>query len=157
MRRKDRAITQDEAMKVLSKAEYGVLSLVSVIESDIEPYGVPLNFCLMDGALFFHCFIEGKKVDCLSRNNKVSFTIVGRTNILSREFATDYESVMVFGQASEVDDEEKRKPLEGLVQKYSSDYYEEGMNYINEHFDRVRVFKIEIERITGKARNEKSW
>ena len=37
LRRKDRSITNDEAITILNKAEYGVLSTVS---PDGKPYGV---------------------------------------------------------------------------------------------------------------------
>ena len=41
MRRKDRAITEEEIIALLNKVEYGVLSTVS---ENGKPYGVPLNF-----------------------------------------------------------------------------------------------------------------
>ena len=53
LRRKDRAIPQEEAMAILNKAEYGVLSTVS---EDRIPYGVPLNFCIIDGYIYFRLF-----------------------------------------------------------------------------------------------------
>ncbi|MHC4207121.1 MAG: pyridoxamine 5'-phosphate oxidase family protein, partial [Planctomycetota bacterium] len=65
LRRKDRAITEEEAMTLLSSAEYGVLSTVS---DNGEPYGVPLNFCIIDHCIYFHCAIEGRKIDNIKHN-----------------------------------------------------------------------------------------
>lgn len=45
MRRKDRAITEEDARELLNTAEYGILSTVS---EDGEPYGVPLDYCVVD-------------------------------------------------------------------------------------------------------------
>lgn len=41
VRREDRKISEEEAMSILQKAEYGVLSTVS---EDGTPYSIPLNF-----------------------------------------------------------------------------------------------------------------
>jgi hypothetical protein len=51
LRRQDRAITEEEALALLNKAEYGVLSTVP---ENGEPYGVPLNFCVIDHCIYFH-------------------------------------------------------------------------------------------------------
>jgi len=40
MRRKDRALSEEEAQALLDRTEYGVLSTVG---GDGRPYGVPLN------------------------------------------------------------------------------------------------------------------
>ncbi len=60
IRRKDRAITEKEAIALLKMAEYGVLSTGS---KDGLPYGVPLNFCLIDFCIYFHSAMEGHKID----------------------------------------------------------------------------------------------
>ena len=44
LRRKDRAITEEESVALLNKAEYGVLSTAA---ENGKPYGVPLNFCII--------------------------------------------------------------------------------------------------------------
>ena len=43
MRRKDRQVSDEEAMAYLKAAEYGVLSTVG---PDGEPYGVPLTYAV---------------------------------------------------------------------------------------------------------------
>ena len=60
MRRKDRAITEEEAMNLLNKSEYGVLSTV---DENGEPYGVPMNFCIIEHFIYFHCAVEGQKIN----------------------------------------------------------------------------------------------
>lgn len=149
MRRKDRLITNAEALSILEKGEYGVLSTVS---SDNEPYGVPVNYCLINECIYFHCALEGRKIDNMNSNPRVSFCVVGQTEVLPDQFGTKYESCIVQGVASESFGEEKRLALEGLIHKYSENFVSEGLKYIEKLKDKARVFKIRIESISGKAR-----
>jgi uncharacterized protein len=70
LRRKDRAITNDEAIAILRKTEYGVLSTIT---PDGKPYGVPLNFCYLDNSIYFHCAIEGRKIDNIKKTSLFHF------------------------------------------------------------------------------------
>lgn len=149
MRRKDRMITDEETLSILDKGEYGILSTVS---SDGEPYGVPLNYCLIDKSIYFHCALEGRKINNISHNPRVSFCVVRNTEVMPDKFATKYESCIVRGIASESFGEEKQLALEGLIHKYSENYVSEGLEYIDKLKDKTRVFKIAIESISGKAR-----
>jgi uncharacterized protein len=149
MRRKDRAIKEDEAMAILNKAEYGVLSTVS---EQGEVYGVPLSFCVVDRCIYFHCATEGLKIDNIKHNNLVSFCAVGKTEVMPDQFGTNYESVIVSGEAEEVFDHQKQAGLEGLLRKYSSGFIEKGNKYIDAWRKRTRVFKITIDTLSGKAR-----
>lgn len=151
LRRKDRAISNDEAIAILNKAEYGVLSTVS---PDGKPYGVPLNFCIIDHCLYFHCAIEGQKIDNIEKNKSVSFCAVGDNKILPDKFGTQYESVIVSGEAEEIFDDNKQIALEGILKKYSSNYFEKGLEYIETLKAKTRVFKISILHVSGKARRQ---
>ena len=151
IRRKDRAIPEDEAMSLLIDAEYGVLSTVSEYG---QPYGIPLSFCLINGSLYFHCAVDGQKIDHINHNSAVSFCTVGKTEILPDKFSTKYESVIVSGTAEEVFEPEKQMALEALVHKYASEFIESGMKYIDALRERTRVYRITINRISGKARRQ---
>ncbi|SMP82704.1 pyridoxamine 5'-phosphate oxidase family protein [Desulfonatronum lacustre] len=149
MRRKDRATTIEEARILLETAQYGVLSMASL---DGSPHGIPLNFAFDGDCIFFHCALEGKKIDLLSVNGKVSFCVVGKTEVLPEKFGTKYESVVAAGIVEELFDEEKRAGLVLLVRKYSPDYFTQGLEYIDGFFDKTKVFRVRLESITGKAR-----
>ena len=151
LRRKDRAITNDEAVAILNKAEYGVLSTIT---PDGKPYGVPLNFCYLDHSIYFHCAIEGQKIDNIEKNKSVSFCTVGNTEIMPDKFGTKYESVIVSGQIEEVFNVNKQIALEGLLKKYSSNYFNKGLEYIETLKEKTRVFKIYIIHLSGKARRQ---
>ena len=149
MRRKDREVTAKEAMRILHEGEYGVLSTVS---EKGKPYGVPLSYCLIDDALFFHSALEGKKLDNIMGNGKASFCVVGKTEILPDKFSTKYESVIVDGNIEESFGEDKQAGLTGLISKYSSNFLNEGLEYIRNASDRTTVLKLTITNLSGKAR-----
>jgi nitroimidazol reductase NimA-like FMN-containing flavoprotein (pyridoxamine 5'-phosphate oxidase superfamily) len=142
-------ITNVETLSILERGEYGILSTVS---SNNEPYGVPLNYCLINECIYFHCAVEGRKLNNINKNPKVSFCVVGKTEVLPDKFGTNYESCIVQGSVSESFGGEKQLALEGLIHKYSKNFVSEGLKYIEKLKDKTRVFKISIESISGKAR-----
>ena len=151
MRRKDRAISEAEAMDLLSKAEYGILSTVS---EGGQPYGVPLYFCIVEDYLYFHHAIEGRLIENIENNSSASFCIVGDTEVMPEKFGILYESVILSGNVEEVFEAQKQAGLEGLVAKYSPDFMEQGREYIEKLWEKTRVFRIIITDISGKARRK---
>lgn len=149
VRRTEREITADEAMGILAAGEYGVLSMVG---DDGKPYAVPMSYALRDGAIYFHCATEGRKLEHLDADPAVTFCVVGRTKVLPGQFSTEYESAVAFGTAARVEGAEKRAGLLALIEKYSADYVEPGITYLESKFHRVAVVRMEIEHISGKAR-----
>jgi uncharacterized protein len=149
MRRQDRRLTDAETVSILGKGEYGILSTAS---SDGEPYGVALNYCMVGQSIYFHCAVEGRKLTNIGQNPRVSFCVVGKTEVLPDKFGTKYESCIAQGPATEVFGEEKQTALERIIRKYSGDFFSEGLKYIEKQWDRTRVFKISIDSISGKAR-----
>lgn len=149
MRRNDREISRQEADELLVKSEYGVLSTV---DKNGQPYGVPLSYVYKDDAIYFHCALDGQKLDNISNNARVSFCVTGRTIVLPESFGTLYESVIVFGVASEVHDAQRHEALVWLLEKYCSDFMEGGLQYIEIKNKMTKVIKIEISRVSGKAR-----
>ncbi|KAJ49813.1 hypothetical protein BD780_001971 [Clostridium tetanomorphum] len=150
IRKKDRALGEKDAFELLKNGEYGVLSLVG--ENDYG-YGVPLSYTLIDNYIYFHCAIEGFKLDSMKKNNKVSFCVVGKTETLPEKFSTKYESTIVFGKAYEVENEEKETALQSIIEKYSPNYIPQGIEYIKRAAHKTKVIKIEIENINGKKRS----
>lgn len=148
MRRKNKQLSRDEIIEILSKSEYGVLSTIS---SNGYPYGVPLNYVYYQGSIYFHSAVSGHKIENIDKDPKVSFCVVGNTKLLPAEFNTKYESVIIFGTAKEVFDEEKADALLAIVNKYSKDFIEEGKKYIASAGKKTKVIRIDIVHIEGKA------
>lgn len=151
MRRKDRQISREEAMDILSAAEHGILSTVM---EDGRSYAVPFNFAAEGESVYLHCSTAPGTTLCnIARDERVCFTCVGSTQLLPDKFATLYESCVVFGQAELLQDEaQRRHGLELLLEKYSPAFPEEGQAYIEKLFELTGVIRIKIEHISGKAR-----
>ncbi len=149
MRRKDRQLSEDEAYQVLKKGEWGVLATF-----DGEyPYGVPVNYVFHNGSIYFHCAKEGYKLDNIVKNPNVCFTVVTKSEVIPQELSTNYESVIVFGKASVVGNEnEKREALNALGKRFSKDYPEKVNQEIETLFSVTEIVKISIENISAKAR-----
>ena len=151
MRRKDREIKRDEAIEILKNSDYGILSTIS---QNGYPYGVPISYSYINGSIYFHCAAEGHKLDNIKNNDKVSFCAVGQNRTLPDKFSVKYESVIVFGRAIEVFDDEKNMALLEILNKYSPDYIEQGQEYIQKSNEDTKVIKINVEHISGKARKQ---
>ena len=148
MRRKERQMSEKDALKALEKAEWGTFC---VNGDDGYPYGVPVNYVFKDGKIIFHSATAGYKFDAVKRDEKVSFTVVTYEKIVPEKFAADYESIIVFGKARFAEDrEQKEKGLLELVKVHHSRYMKEGQEYIQKAFNEACVIEIIPEHISGK-------
>ena len=149
MRRKNRELINEDIEKILLNGEYGTLSMIG---DNGYPYCVPLSYVYHKGSIFFHCAHEGYKLQNIKENNKVAFNVVVDTEVLPDKFSTKYKSVSIFGEASEVNGEEKEAALLQLIEKYSKDFIEQGKKYIANAKASTTVIKISINHMTGKGR-----
>lgn len=151
MRMTSRMADSERAFHILEKGEYGILSTTG---ENGYSYGVPLNYVCYDGNIYFHCAKEGAKIDNINYNNKVSFCVVGATQPAPEKFSFRYESAIVFGKCSLVNDDQAKKDiLLEIIKKYSPDFIEKGKEYIERSSQHAKVIKLSIEHITAKASN----
>lgn len=148
MRRKEKKLSDKEAIEILNSGEEGVLATIG---KDSYPYAVPLNYAYHNNGIYFHCARSGHKIDNMNHNSKVSFCVVKDTQIIPEEFSTNFKSVVLFGKAQELLGDEKQEGLMVLVRRLSSDHVKAGEKYIKNAMDQTRVFKINIEHISGKV------
>lgn len=148
MRRKERQIEIIEAEEILKNGEYGVLSTNG---ENGYSYGTPLSYVYFNNSVYFHCALEGQKLENINYNNKISFCVVGKTCVIQAKFSTKYESTILFGEANEVFGEEKNEALIAILKKYSPDFIDKGKLHIKNAGDKTKVIKININKISGKA------
>ena len=152
MRRKKQQLSDEETIQILKSRTSGVLAVTG---DDGYPYAVPLSYAYTDGRLFFHLAMEGHKVDGIARNDKVSFCVIDKDEVIQETFTTYYRSVIVFGRARILtEDSEKERALEYLIAKYSPDYPAEGQQKIRPGLARVCIVELRIEHMTGKEAAE---
>lgn len=147
MTNKEKQMTHEEALKILDNSEVGLLSTV---DKEGQPYGTPLNYVFINNSIYFHCALNGHKLDNISENNRICFTVIGKSQVVAKNFTAHYESVIVFGKAVLVDETEKVQVLQEVVRKYSPDYFPQGDKVIEKFKDKCHVVKINISHVTGK-------
>ncbi|MGK0467683.1 pyridoxamine 5'-phosphate oxidase family protein [Clostridium sp.] len=149
MRRIERKMDEVETLELLKKGEYGVLSTCG---KDNNPYGIPLCYVVIDKSIYFHCGSVGTKLNNISMNDKVSFTVVGKTKVLQDKFSMEYESVIAFGRAVKLKDDEKYEPLMEFIREYSPEFIKDGQLYIDRAKEKTTLIKMEIYNFSGKHR-----
>ena len=149
MRRAEKALSNEEMLEIMNSSLYGVLSTV---DKDGIPYGVPLSFVYDDNHIYFHCATVGQKLDNISDNNNVSFCVVTDVETIPEQFNTKYKSVIAFGKVFEVLADQKEDIFKKLIYKYSKDFMVPGMEYIKKSGGSARIYQIEIDHITAKGK-----
>lgn len=156
MRRSGQQITLEECREVLKTATSGVLGLYG---DDGYPYTVPLSFAYAEGedgglgTIGFHCAKVGHKIDAIRRNEKVSFTVIDRDEVMPKERTTKYRSVIAFGRARIIEDEDELRAAANAVgAKYCRGFEE---LYLAETEDTLRrgtlcCVEITVDHLTGK-------
>lgn len=148
MRRKDLKLDKPQALQILKESDYGVLAT----SYDGFPYAVPLNYVFAENSIYIHSADRGHKISYIKSNNNVSFCVMGNNEVIPQELNTKYRSVVIFGKAEILTEEdEKRMALQELVKKFAPKFVEKGLHFIKKDFTRVAVIKIKIDKITGKG------
>lgn len=151
MRRKDRQIPNDQALAILDNGSYLTLSMV---DEAAAPYAVPLSFGRIEGTLYFHCALQGMKVDILRHNPRVCCVVVnaGTPYFNNGDFTTSFESAIVFGTAREIHDPDERLAgISCICNKYLPEHQGDIASAMERSGSRTSIWAIDIESITGKA------
>lgn len=154
MRRRNCALSTETAEKILREGDFGVLALSG---DDGYPYAVPINYAFADGKIYFHSAKTGHKLDAMRNNDKVSFCVVARHDVIAEEFTTYFVSAIAFGRIKIIEDNdvaEKRRALELLADKYSASASVELRAKEIARVNAVSIPVMTIEHLTGKAARE---
>lgn len=147
MRRNRQQMTQEACENVLQHATSGVLSLVDV---DGCPYGVPLSCAWVNGMLVFHGALEGKKLDCIRHDERASFCVIDCDEVFPEKYTTAYRSVIVRGRMKLVEDEAQRHALcLALAMRFHPDAVAAEAEY-RRFAQQLCVMTLLPEEITGK-------
>jgi nitroimidazol reductase NimA-like FMN-containing flavoprotein (pyridoxamine 5'-phosphate oxidase superfamily) len=148
MRRSEREITGREVIDAIIRQ---CLVCRLGLPDGEEPYIVPLCFGYDGEALYFHSASDGRKIDILRKNSRVCFEFDIPEGMREAEegcrWGIKYRSVIGFGTAEIVDDQEDKKKALGIIMAQYS-----GRKYVfpEDAVARTAVIKVAIARITGK-------
>ncbi|MBQ9362405.1 MAG: pyridoxamine 5'-phosphate oxidase family protein, partial [Bacteroidaceae bacterium] len=126
---------------------------------DGNPYGVPLSLARTDDKTFyFHCALEGDKLDCIAANPTVALSAVTRCTPTvgpkDGSFTLQYKSAMAVGIAEIVTDNvEKIEALRLICQRFLPHHMDAFDAAIERSLKRTAVVKITLtEPPTGKRK-----
>jgi len=144
---------------VLDNAEYGTLA---VCENN-RPYAVPLNFVRVGKTLYFHGAQKNKKMQVLTNNPYVSFSVVENYALIDSNFSSTeglacpatqfFKSVSIDGVVEMVEIRaEKAQALEALMRKLQPKGGYKPLS--NESYDKAlkstAVYRLVPELVTCK-------
>ncbi len=167
MRRKDREMDKDFAYAVIDKSQFGTLA---TINEDGSPYCIPVSPVRRDDKIYFHSAKLGTKIENIKRNPKVCMSFVGDVHVpvelnentdanqeikktLETRFTTEFESAVVFGNVSIVEDKsEKILGLRLISEKYTPGDMEFFDAAIDVSYNVTYLLRIDIDHISGKRK-----
>lgn len=162
MRRKEKEVKSQEAIElILREAPWGTLGLVN---TEGQPYLVPLNFVYYKKRLFFHGAAAGEKLAILKANPGASFMVADPlAHIPSYVFnpknggdgITLFRSVILYGRISMVGDvDRKAEILQAFLSKYQPEGGYEPVTASSQTYKAsvkgVAILELTIERRSGK-------
>lgn len=147
MRKKSREMDASWALEVMDKAPY---ITVSMTDASGMPYVVPLSLARTDESTFyFHCAIEGKKLDILRTNPCVCLSAVSKCKPTvgpkDGSFTLEFKSAIAFGKAEVVEDkEEKREALRAICQRFLPKHMDAFDAAVGRSMERTAVVRITL-------------
>lgn len=152
MQMAERELDRADALEILEVGEYCV---VSTVDEDGAPYGVPLSYVMMDGRMYFHTGKRpGHKIDDFQRDPRISIAVATEVEPCYEEtfFTTRFASVIASGRIKRVDDPvEVRKALVALCMKYLPQFKDEIGGAIERELGITDIWVADLGEIRGKA------
>lgn len=147
MTRDNQALSPELAAAVLDRCKTGILACLG---EHGYPYAVPLNFVYYNQKIYFHSAHQGYKVDAMSDNPKVCFTVVDQDTVVSEAYTTYFRSVIAFGRTRIATGEERLSGFTALVDKYSGDQPEADRIRKVDNCSQALIIAVDIDHMTGK-------
>ncbi len=135
------------ALEVFDKAPYVT---VSMTRPDGRAYGLPLSLVRTDERTFyFHCAMEGEKLDCIAQHPTVFLSAVTRCTPTvgpkDGSFTLQYKSATAVGEALLITDRnEKIAALKAICQRFLPHHMEAFGTAIARSLDRTAVVRITL-------------
>jgi len=154
VRRVDRELKEPEALdSILRRGKFTSIAMCH----DGEPYVVTLSYGYdaERNALYFHMATSGRKLDAIAADPRVCATVVIDGEYVKGECRHRYESVVFNGRMTLVEDpDEVRHGMEVLIRHLEddpADVWERQALDREQTWRRLRIARLDIEEITGKA------
>ena len=147
MRRKKQALDEKACKEILERGTAGVFALCG----EDYPYAYPMSYIYQDGKIYFHSARDGHKIDCLKKNSKVSFCVIDKDEIVPEEFTTYYRSVIIFGRARFIQEEDEIwRTIRLLSDRFSPNQDLRRDEEVKKDFNQLQMVEVTIDHMSGK-------
>lgn len=152
VKRKDKEITDKaEFDSILQKGKYIIFALCR----DNEPYIVTMNYGWdkEHNALYFHCALEGDKLDIIADNPKACGTIIEDLGYGHGDCEHYYRSLVLRGKLYQVQTlEEQKHGIGVLIEHLEENPDEAKLLFLKDEkvYTKMHILRFDIEHITGK-------
>jgi uncharacterized protein len=154
MRRKDRLINEKGDLElIISRSD---VCRIAIADKDV-PYIVTMNFGYSGGdnpCFYFHCAIEGRKMEMIKKNNFVCFELDTDHELSEGENGCDwgmkFSSVIGYGKISILTDKDSRlMGLNSIMAHYSDRKF---FSYDEKVLEKTTILRLNINEMTGKRK-----
>lgn len=134
-----------------------VLGYLGVSVGDV-PYVVPVNYAYWEGTIVFHCGLAGKKLDAISSNPNVCFTVAHQVGKVQRHDKgntchPDSDSVICQGRARIVQDVAERQRL---LNAFNHSFRPDADEISLDSAAKCGLVEIKLTEMTGRREREHS-
>jgi nitroimidazol reductase NimA-like FMN-containing flavoprotein (pyridoxamine 5'-phosphate oxidase superfamily) len=137
----------EDTVAVIDRCTNGILACLG---DEGYPYSVLVSYVYFNDKIYFHSAKTGHKIDAITKNPKVSFSVIGEDTIVSEKYTTYFRSAIIWGKARIVEGDERLEAFEALVEKYSGDQPEEAKHKEITECTQTYIIAIDVDHITGK-------
>ncbi len=168
MRRRDRQLSEDEALKIIDESEYATLSC---IDDSGEIFSVPISPVRDADAIYIHGAPAGTKAKLFQNGRAVTAVFVSYNRVPtpsdeefrsiandaealgSKVYTTEYRSTIAVCEANEVEDDERKiYALRVLCEKYTPNYMSRVEFASKASLKHTNVYELKIKSLSAKAK-----
>ena len=168
MRRSDRELNQEIALKIIDECQYATLSC---IDENNEIFSIPISIARDGMSIYIHGAKTGSKARLYKDGKIVELVAVSHNRVPtpsyeycesikdsaselgSRVFTTEYQSAIAKTKAYEVTNEsQKIKALELLCKKYTPNYMDYFDTAAIGSLSKINIYELKIEYLSAKAK-----
>lgn len=156
MRRKDKqVINRSEIDAIIRKSKVCRIAMAY----QHSPYLVPVCFGYDGNSIFIHTAITGEKIQYFEKNNQICFEFESDVRVIPDDknpckWTMSYKTVIGFGTITELNLVNEK--IYGLNQIYKQ-YAGHDWDFQGISLEKLRVWKIDIQRMTGKQSESESF
>jgi uncharacterized protein len=152
MRRHDREIQDPKQLiEIIKGGQYAVLALCK----DNEPYVVTLSYGYDEAAhaLYFHCALQGQKLDFLRANPRASATVIRDLGYQHGHCSHAFASIVIQGEVDMVDTaDERQHAIATMIRQLEREPDKVLLKTMKQAatWERTQMIRLRIQHLSGK-------